>query len=375
MPDNPLRCRTWNGPIVGETVQQRARRVTIRDVARAAGVSVGTVSNWMSGRGVAPQTAMLVDRAAKELGYRPSTLARGLRGAPTRVLGLIVPSVANPSMPEIVRGAEDRAREAGYSLFLSNIDRHWDKALEATLAMLDHGIEGVGYVFSVHDPDHPAAAEARSAGKRVAFLLPHDPTRETPEAITLDNEAAMRQVAQHLWGLGHRRIAFAMTSLNTANAPRRLAGLRIALEERGGGISDDLVYVHEEASGYLDEWGEIEAGRIAAMVLLSREQRPTAIVGVNDMLAVGILQGAREFGVKVPLEVSVVGFDDLTASRIAQPSLTTLKLPRNQLGRNLIELLITGATTMRSPEIPILVVRESTGLAPTAVRPVQVDAT
>lgn len=340
--------------------------MTIRDVAREAGVSVGTVSNWLSGRGVAPHTARRVDRTAKALGYRPSTLARGLRGAPTRVLGLIVPSVANPSMPEIVRGAEDRARESGYSLFLSNIDRHWEKAHEYTLAMLDHGIEGVGYVFSVHDTDHPAAEAARLAGKRVAFLLPHDPSRQTSEAITLDNEAAMRQVVQHLWGLGHRRIAFAMTSLNTANAPRRLAGLRAALEERGGGIGDDLVYVHEDPSGYLDERGEIEAGRTAAIVLLSHEARPTVIVGVNDMLAAGILQGAREMGVQVPLEVSVVGFDDLAASSIAQPPLTTLKLARNQLGRDLVELLITGATSIRPPVVPILVVRESTGPAPDA---------
>jgi DNA-binding LacI/PurR family transcriptional regulator len=349
------------------------RRVTIRDVAREAGVSVATVSNWLNGRtgGLSPSTAALVAKAVEDLGYRPSTLARGLRGSPTRVLGLIVPSVANPSMPEIVRGAEDRAREAGYSLFLSNIDRHWEKAHEYTLVMLDHGVQGIGYVFSVHEPDHPGPEAARAAGARVAFLLPYAPSTAVPTAVTLDNETAMRQVATHLWNLGHRRVAFAMTSRSTANGPHRLAGLRSSLEERGGSLPEDLVYMHGVPSGHLDEVGEIEAGRRAAMVLLSNGDRPTAIVAVNDMLAVGVLHGARELRLRVPDDVSVVGFDDLAVSRIAQPALTTLSLPRNQLGRDLVDLLIGDPpTSIRKPEIPVLVARGSTGLAPGPAAPV-----
>ena len=359
-------------------MRQGNRRVTIRDVAREAGVSVATVSNWLNGRqgGLAPATAQLVERTAKELGYRPSSLARGLRGTPTRVLGLIVPSVANPSMPEIVRGAEDRAREAGYSLFLSNIDRHWEKAREFTLVMLDHGVGGVGYVFSVNRPDHPAPEAARAAGVRVAFLLPLDADNLTPEAVTLDNEGAMRQVARHLWNLGHRRIAFAMTSLGTANGPHRLAGLRAAWEGHGASLDDAMIHVHQIPSGYLTEEGEIEAGRRAAMVLLSRSEPPTAIVAVNDMLAVGVLRGARELNLLVPQNLSVVGFDDLVVSRIVQPTLTTLSLPRNQLGRELIDLLIgEPPTSIRKAEVPALVARESTGPAPAAAEPIRLAAT
>ncbi len=347
------------------------RRVTIRDVARTAGVSVATVSNWLNGRqvGISPATAQLVERTAKELGYRPSSLARGLRGTSTRVIGLVVPSVANPSMPEIVRGAEDRAREAGYSLFLSNIDRHWDRAYESTLVMLDHGVAGVGYVFSVGQTDHPAPEAARAAGARVAFLLPHDAATRTPEAVTVDNEGAMRQVARHLWNLGHHRIAFTMTSLGTANGPHRLAGLQAAWEKLGGSIEADLIHVQEVASGYLTEEGEIEAGRRAAMVLLSRVEAPTVIVAVNDMMAVGILRGARELSVRVPADVSVVGFDDLAVARIVQPSLTTLSLRRDLLGRALIDLLIGDPpTAVRRPEVPALVARESTGPAPAIIR-------
>ena len=345
-----------------------ARRVTIRDVAREAGVSVATVSYWLNRRdsGISPATAEMVARTADRLGYRPSSLAQGLRGRPTRVLGLIVPSVANPSIAMIVRGAEDRASEAGYSLFLSNIDRHWDKATEYTLAMLDRGVGGVGYAFSLADPGHPAAAAARAAGIRVAFLLPYDPSNVIPEAIMLDNETGMRLVAHHLWNHGHRRIAFATASLSTANGPHRLAGLRAALEDLGGTLEEDQVYVHEAASGHLDEAGEIEAGRRAAIVLLSKPNPPTAIVGVDDMLAMGILGGARELNLSVPRDVSVVGFDDLAVAQIAQPALTTLSVRRYEMGSQLADLLLRSSppTEPLAPETPMLVARASTGPAP-----------
>lgn len=347
--------------------------MTIRDVAREAGVSVATVSNWMNGRSdsISAATADHVAQTAERLSYRPSSLARGLRGHPIRVLGLIVPSVANPSMPAIVRGAEDRAREDGYSLFLSNIDRHWDKALESTLSMLDHGVSGIGYVFSVGRPDHEAPAAARAAGVRVSFLLPYDPALTSPEAVTLDNEGAMRQVAHHLWNLGHRRIGFATTSLSTENGPHRLAGLRAALQSRRGGIPDELVFVYESPVGRLDEFDEIEAGRQAGMALLSLAEPPTAVVAVNDMLAVGILQGAAELGMRVPDDVSVVGFDDLAVARVANPPVTTMALRRYELGRELAELLIAhdAPTSIRRPELPTLIARASTGVAPRSLRP------
>jgi DNA-binding LacI/PurR family transcriptional regulator len=230
-------------------------------------------------------------------------------------------------------------------------------------------------VFSVNRPDDPAPEAARAAGARVAFLLPLDEISQTPESVTLDNEGAMRQVARRLWNQGHRRIAFAMTSLGTANGPRRLAGLRTAWEERGGSLDEETISIPDVPLGYLTEEGEIEAGRQAAMALLSRSEPPTAIVAVNDLMAVGDLCGARELNLQVPQDLSVVGFDDVAVSRIVQPTLTTLSLPRGQLGRGLIDLLIgEPPTRVREAEVPALVVRESTGPAPTMVERIRKSA-
>ena len=159
------------------------RRVTIKDVARDAGVSVSTVSNWLSGRsyGLSPTTRERVEASVNRLGYRPSALARGLRGKSTRVIGLIVPSITNAAIPPIVRGAEDQASALGYSLFLTNVDRHWDRVEAQGLAMVDRGVEGVGFVFTAPSVD-AAPVVAVERGRRegcapAACRYDHSPQR------------------------------------------------------------------------------------------------------------------------------------------------------------------------------------------------------
>jgi LacI family transcriptional regulator len=338
-------------------------RITIKDVARDAGVSVSTVSNWLRGQeyGLATATRDRVEASARRLGYRPSVLARGLRGQATRVVGLIVPSVTNPSMPPIIRGAEDRASETGYSLFLSNIDRHWEKAVTHSQAMADRGVEAVGFAFSVPALDAPAARAASDAGVRIAALLPAD--RDLPaNVVGLDNEGAMRQVVDHLWALGHRRIGFATNARVTTNGPRRLAGLGAALASRGAALREDDTHL-DPMQGSFDTWAEIESGRRAGLTLLSRADRPTAICAVNDLLAIGLILAAGDLGIRVPRELSVVGFDDLVEARIVSPALTTVHVPLYDLGRMLAERLLAIEPTAGVRVTPTLVVRGSSGPA------------
>jgi LacI family transcriptional regulator len=343
------------------------RRVTIKDVARDAGVSVSTVSNWLSGRtyGVSPATRIRVEASATRLGYRPSALARGLRGMSTRVIGLIVPSITNAAIPSVVRGAEDQASALGYSLFLTNVDRHWDRVGAQALAMVDRGVEGVGFVFTAPSVGAPPVVAVEQAGARSALLLPADDVVPA-NVIALDNEAGMRQVVDHLWSLGHRHFGFATNARVTVLGPSELAGLRAALGARGASLSPDDVVEDPMREGP-DDWDEIESGRRAGLVLLSRKDRPTAICAVNDLLAVGVLLAARDLGIPVPAELSIVGYAALNVTRVTSPPITSVRHPFYRMGELLASLLIKGHDGEGTRIVPTLEVRESTARAPGAM--------
>jgi DNA-binding LacI/PurR family transcriptional regulator len=340
------------------------RRVTIKDVARDAGVSVSTVSNWLSGRtyGLSPATRERVEASVNRLGYRPSALARGLRGMSTRVIGLIVPSITNGAIPPIVRGAEDRASALGYSLFLTNVDRHWDRVEAQGLAMVDRGVEGVGFCFTAAGTSSAPVVAVERAGARAALLLPADETIPG-NVIALDNRAGLRQVVDHLWSLGHRHYGFATNARVTVLGPSELAGLREAVAARGGVLSADDVF-EDPMPEQSDDWAEIESGRRAGLVLLSRRDRPTAICAVNDLLAVGVLLAARDLGISVPSELSIVGYAALNLTRVTSPAITSVRHPFYRMGELLASFLIEGHTGDGIRIIPTLEVRESTAEAP-----------
>lgn len=340
------------------------RRVTIKDVARDAGVSVSTVSNWLSGRayGISPATRERVEASVKKLGYRPSALARGLRGKSTRVIGLIVPSITNAAIPPIVRGAEDRASALGYSLFLTNVDRHWDRVEAQGLAMVDRGVEGVGFVFTAPSAEAAAVTAVQRAGARAALLLPADDVIPT-NVIALDNQAGLRQVVDHLWALGHRHFGFATNARVTVLGPSELSSLREAVAARGGILSADDI-VEDPMREQSDDWGEIESGRRAGLTLLSRPDRPTAVCAVNDLLAVGVLLAARDLGIAVPDELSIVGYAALNLTRVTSPAITSVRHPFYRMGELIASFLIEGHDGDGIRIIPTLEVRESTGRAP-----------
>ena len=333
-------------------------------------MSVSTVSNWLGGRGkhMTAATEASVAAAADRLGFRPSMAARSLRGAPSQVLGIVVPSILNPAFPGIVRGADDAATASGFSLFLSNIDRHGEKATALTRALADRGVDGIAYAYSVADAHDPAVAAAREAGMRIALLVPRGADLDGLPGITLDNEAAMRQAAAHLWGLGHRRIAIATNQHLTSNGPHRVDGLRQALAERGGRLDDELVHVDPTELDDHAEDAETEVGRRAGLRLLTGPRPPTAICAVTDSIAVGVLRAARELGLRVPEDVSVLGFDDLPLGRLVEPALTSFACNLYQMGKDLMTLLISERPAAETVLTPTIVVRASTGpvLSPAA---------
>lgn len=328
--------------------------VTIRDVARAAGVSASTVSRALATPDLVNATNReKVLRAAERLGYRPNRAARGLTTGRTGNLGLIVPDLANPFFPGVVKGVQARAREADFAVFVADTDE--DVGAEAGLARnLVKQVDGL-----VLCSTRMSEQEVLALASDVTLVLLHRRVGDVP-AVTVDNADGMRQAVAHLAALGHRRIGYVGGPAQAWSHLERLRGLRDA----AGAEGVELIEFGSFAPYF-------ESGIAAADLALAA--RVTAVVGYNDLVALGLLNRFSARGVAVPHQVSVVGCDDVSLATMGSPPLTSVALPKEQAGRAVVSMLIRlfregqeppdGATVHM--ELPTqLIVRGSTGPAP-----------
>lgn len=344
--------------------------VTIYQVAEAAGVSPSTVSNVLNGRDgrMLPQTRRRVEQAMSELGYHPNRAARQLRTGRSSAIGLIVPSVANPFWGAFARHLEAAALAQGYHVLLCNSER--DPARERTYVeeLWADGLRGIVLCTSLPSLEHLSDKVADGLS-----LVAFDRTAQVgdPDSvvnISIDNVVGAQLATRHLVELGHRRIAFVSGSLGSVNRRERHRGFAEAA--RAAGLSSD------EATTWtgLDDYADLDAaglGRAAAAELLALppSTRPTAVLTMNDMAALGVCAGARDAGLTVGRDISVIGFDDMVVAELTTPALTTVRQPLDDMARAAFEHLQrglsegagTGASLLVRPE---LVVRESTGPAP-----------
>jgi LacI family transcriptional regulator len=327
--------------------------VTIKDVARAAGVSAATVSRVMSTPDVVrADTRLRVQTAAAELGWQPSRAAQVLTTGRTANLGLIVPDLTNPFFPGVVKGVQSRAREAGYSVFLGDTDE--DPAAEADLARaLSKQVDGLLLCSPRMGDD-----ELRAVAGETRVVLINRRLGQIP-SVTIDNVDAIRQAVAHLKALGHTRIAHVAGPRASWSNRERTRALRAATTAAGLTLVE-LGNVVPRFTG----------GVAAADLVLAADV--TAVVAYNDLVALGLLNRFAARGVKVPDDMSVVGFDDIILSEMVHPALTTVALPQEQAGRAGVDLLLQllqrpdrAANPKR--ELPSqLMVRHSTGPVPRA---------
>jgi len=324
---------------------------TIRDVARAAGVSPSTVSRALAlSELVTATTRDRVLQAARELGYEPNRAARGLVTGRTHNLGLIVPDLANPFFPGIVKGVQARAHDADHAVFVADTDE--DAVAEVKLARtLAKQVDGM-ILCSTRMGD----AELRALAADIAVVVMNRRV-DGIAAINVDNVGGMRQAAGHLAALGHRRIGYAAGPSNAWASQQRLDGLRGAT----AGLGVELVE--------LGNFAPVFASGVAAADL-ALAAGTTAVIGYNDVVALGLLSRLSGRGVAVPDRVSVVGCDDIALSAMCSPSLTTIALPQERAGRAAVDLLLSllndraaGGGVALELETQ-LVVRASTGPAP-----------
>jgi len=276
---------------------------------------------------VRPETRRRILAAAARLEYRPSVIARGLRLQRTNTLGMLVPDITNPFFPPIIRGAEEAARERGYELVLCNTDDVPERETASLRVLRERQADGL-LIATSRMADTTVATLRR---ERFPFVLVNRGSRVSADlSVEVDNERAAEAVIKHLASLGHRRIAHIAGPLSTTTGAERAAGYREAMKARGLPMEAALL---AEAEAYAEV-----AGYAAARRLLRAS--PTAIFAANDLLVLGALRAAREAGLRVPAEISLVGINDIPLIGLIDPPLTSIRVPQREMGAIAAGMLI-----------------------------------
>lgn len=329
------------------------RQPSIKDIARLARVSHPTVSRALQNSPlVNAKTAEKIRRIAKESGYKASAVARGLVTRRTRTIGLVVTTVADPFTSEVVSGIEQAANDHGYCVFLADSNADPDRERKIVQSFAEQRVDGIIVTSSrVGALYLPLLSEMM-----VPIILVND---QHPGAfvhsVMICNQEGSRAAAEHLVGLGHRRIAFIGDQFGYQSDTERLAGYKEALEAAGIPIHPELVVRGD---------GKPEAALCAMNELLALSDPPTAVCCYNDMSALGAMRSIRMHGLRVPEDISVAGFDDLFVASYTDPPLTTVRQPMRRMGQmameHLIKLMSGQESVVRIKVKPELIVRQST---------------
>jgi LacI family transcriptional regulator len=334
--------------------------VTIRDVARLADVHPGTVS-----RALNPQTRGLVNNAtaerviaaADELGYRPNSMARGLKTNRSLTIGVLIPDLTNPLFPPIVRGIDDRLTIDGYTPLLVNTGSDPERERVSIEAMLARQVDG--FIAATAQLDVEPLSIAIGRGLPVVLV---NRTFEdgSMSACTVDDRRGSELAVEHMVALGHRRIGYVAGPQNVSTGHRRYVGFMQAMEAAGLAVPDERV-------SYAGAFTE-EAGARACADVLDAEPAVTAIITANDRLAIGCYDTLFERGLSCPDDVSIIGFNDMMFIDRLRPPLSSIRVPQRELGFAAADLLLEQLAEQAPParEVmldPTLVVRGSTAPA------------
>jgi DNA-binding LacI/PurR family transcriptional regulator len=332
----------------------RAGTVTLRDIARATGVSVNTVSRALTGKSdINAATKLRVLAAAVRLGYQPNLPARSLVLGRTHSIGLVVTDCTNAFYAMLIRAVEDVAYSNGYSLLLATSNEAAEREAAALQMLRERRIDGL--LLSPVAVDAPHLELVRK-GNLPCVLLTRRPADHDGMFVGTDNARAAAVAVRHLLELGHRRIAHVTLANGSISAQTRIQAYRRELK-RAGIPADHRVEVPAPQT--------IAGGRAAARLLLEETPRPTAVFAYNDQQAVGIMLGLRDAGIEVPAEMSVLGFDGIDLGEVVDPPLTTMAQQIDQIGRLGAQMLIealAGQNDVRQLVLPAtLIERGSTG--------------
>ena len=329
--------------------------VSIKDIARLAGVSHSTVSRALRHSPLIPAaTAQRIQQIARESGYTASAVGRSLATRKTEAIGVVVTSIADPFNGDLVDGIEEVANQGGYSVILATSQADPEREIAVVRSFGERRVDGILVASSrVGSLYLPMLEEL----KIPIVLVNNQHGSDFVYSISVDNVDGAYQAARHLIERGHRRIAYLGDRLGLHSDEDRFAGFRKALLESGIPLCRELVIYGD---------GKLEGAMSAAGELLGGSEQPTAVVCYNDMSALGLLRAAEERGITVPDQLSVTGFDDILFASLARPALTTVRQPRREMGHKAMQLLLEifgGSPTEKAVVIGgELIVRGSTAL-------------
>lgn len=328
-------------------------RMDIHAVARLAHVSIATVSRTINHiPTVNPKLTKRVWEAIRELNYFPNTQARALVSGRSRMLGLIVSEITNPFFPELIQGFEDVAVENGYEILIGSTNYEADRMQRCIRRMVERNAEGVAIMtFGIEQPLLDQLAD-RNVPLVFVDLAPNRPGMSV---LKVDYHNGIRQGVQHLAALGHRRIAFVSGPQRLHSAQSRLAAFKKALGECGIPVDETLMIEGDHT---------MEGGMVSAQKLMATKDLPTAIMCSNDMLAIGVLHQLSRSGLRVPDDVSIIGFDDIHMAAMMIPPLTSIQMSRTDIASAAVSALrghLEGSPKREYRIDTRLVVRESTG--------------
>jgi LacI family transcriptional regulator, galactose operon repressor len=325
----------------------------IHAVAKLAHVSIATVSRTINHvPTVNPKLAKRVWEAIRELNYFPNTQARALVSGRSRLLGLIVSEITNPFFPELIQGFEDVAVENGYEILIGSTNYEPERMQRCIRRLVERNVEGVAVMtFGIEQPLLDQLADRNVP----LVFVDVAPNRPAMSVLKVDYHHGIRQGVQHLAALGHRKIAFITGPPRLHSAQSRLTAFRKALGECGIPVEEKLIIEGDHT---------MEGGLAAAEKLMALKDLPTAIMCSNDMLAIGALHEMSHSGMRVPDDISIIGFDDVHMAAMMIPPLTSIQMSRADLALAAVSALrghLEG-TPKREHKIDThLVVRESTG--------------
>ncbi|MBG0830077.1 LacI family DNA-binding transcriptional regulator [Planomonospora sp. ID67723] len=335
-----------------------AKDPSVKDVAAAAGVSLGTVSNVLNRPStVSAATRQRVERAMSELGFVRNESARQLRAGRSRALAYVMLDGGNPFFHDVAAGIEPAAEAAGLSLFVCNSDGRADREARHLDLLVQQRVQGI--LLTPVDPDAPHLAEISRRG--IPLVMVGRSNRAGDRcSVTVDDVSGGRIAAEHLVDRGHRRIAFVGGPDSIGQVRDRLRGAREIWAEYGR-LAEDLIHLPTEALTVGE--GRAAGERLAG---LPSRRRPTAAFCANDLLALGLLQHAVSVGLRVPDDLAIIGYDDIDFAAAAAVPLTSVRQPRRELGRTAARLVLDEAADPghRHEEAafaPVLVARASTG--------------